>query len=100
MKKILLLWSICFIISSNAYSKSSCEFIAAKAVLSTFAANFLDENATQIRIVDRVECYEQDQLKKCHVLTNDGEGSHDIFYQVELPLSCSNIYSVSIYYIE
>lgn len=101
MKKLLtgllLLGSL-----STFASLLNCQKLASMSVIKTFAENFVSADGSQLRIIDSSDCYENKQTHQieCEVLTNDGTGSLDVFYNVTLENDCKSLLNVGIYYIE
>lgn len=80
----------------------ACQKLASVSVLTQFAKNFVAKDGSQLRTIDSSECAEDKDTAevKCEVLTNDGTGALDIFYNVLLMNNCQDVLSAEIYYIE
>lgn len=87
---------------SASVDMQACQKLASVSVLTQFAKNFVAKDGSQLRTIDSSECTEEKNAAevKCEVLTNDGTGALDIFYNVVLHNNCQDVLSAEIYYIE
>jgi hypothetical protein len=99
---VLALFALNSLSVSASVDIQACQKLASTSVLTQFAKNFVAKDGSQLRTIDSSECaVEKDSAEvKCEVLTNDGTGALDIFYNVVLHNNCQDVLSAEIYYIE
>jgi hypothetical protein len=99
---VLALFALNSLSVSASVNLQDCQKLASVSVLTQFAKNFVAKDGSQLRTIDSSECaVEKDRAEvKCEVLTNDGTGALDIFYNVVLHNNCQDVLSAEIYYIE